>query len=187
LVRRLCSGTSSRKLEDCSLRSVRFITPPRGSRMKAVEPRRRVAIRGLSPKAVQLSCHIASATSSFGKCLIEREFWRGRHTQGHPVPADRCQQTSPRVSRLASLICQGCHENERRVFPLRVSAGERQGRAAFLRPVLRKGRFATDPDFLYAARSRTGCAAFSEESRMRFVNATRVHRKSGGSLCKCQK
>jgi hypothetical protein len=152
LVRRLCSGTSSRKLEDCSLRSARFITPPRGSRMKAVEPRRRVAIRGLSPTAVQLSCHIASPTSSFGKCLIEREFWRGRYTQGHPVPAERCQQTSPRVSRLASLICQGCHENGMRVFHF--DSRERgQGCGAFLppqqgslpgTPFLRKGRFETD-------------------------------------------
>jgi hypothetical protein len=134
LVRRLCSGTSSRKLEDCSLRSVRFITPPRGSRMKAVEPRRRMAIRGLSPRAVQLSCHIASSTSSFGKCLIEREFWRGRHTQGRPVPAERCQQTSPHVSRLAALVRQGCHGNRMRAFPLRLLAWKGKAVGLFFHP-----------------------------------------------------
>ena len=38
-----------------------------------------------------------------------------------------------------------------------------------------------DPDFLYAALETTACAAFSEESRMKFVNATKLDRKSGGS------
>jgi hypothetical protein len=38
-----------------------------------------------------------------------------------------------------------------------------------------------DPDFLYAASDMTACAAFSKESRMRFANATKLHRKSGGS------
>ena len=38
-----------------------------------------------------------------------------------------------------------------------------------------------DPDFLYAALDMTACAAFSKESRMRFANATKLHRKSGGS------
>jgi len=150
LVRRLCSGTSSRKLEDCSLRSARFITPPRGSRMKSVEPRRRVTAQGLAFRAVQLSCHIASSRSWFGKCLIEREFWRGRYTQGRPIPVDRCQQTPPRVSRLASLIRQGRHGN-------------------------RMVHFHSD-----SARAEQRGAAFSEESRMRFVNAPKVRRKSGG-------
>jgi hypothetical protein len=36
-----------------------------------------------------------------------------------------------------------------------------------------------DPDFLYVARSMTACAAFSKESRMRFANANKLHRKSG--------
>jgi hypothetical protein len=36
-----------------------------------------------------------------------------------------------------------------------------------------------DPDFLHAAPSKTACAAFSEESRMRFANANKLHRKSG--------
>jgi hypothetical protein len=38
-----------------------------------------------------------------------------------------------------------------------------------------------DPDFLYAAPDTTACAAFSKESRMRCANATKLHRKSGGS------
>jgi hypothetical protein len=37
-----------------------------------------------------------------------------------------------------------------------------------------------DPDFLYAAPDMTACAAFSKESRMKFANATKLHRKSGG-------
>ena len=37
-----------------------------------------------------------------------------------------------------------------------------------------------DPDFLYAAPDMTACAAFSKESRMRFANATKLHRKSEG-------
>jgi hypothetical protein len=36
-----------------------------------------------------------------------------------------------------------------------------------------------DPDFLYVAPSMTACAAFSKESRMRFANANKLHRKSG--------
>jgi hypothetical protein len=38
-----------------------------------------------------------------------------------------------------------------------------------------------DPDFLHAAPDMTTCAAFSKESRMRCANATKLHRKSGGS------
>jgi hypothetical protein len=38
-----------------------------------------------------------------------------------------------------------------------------------------------DPDFLYAAPNRFACAAFCKESRMKFANATKLHRKSGGS------
>jgi hypothetical protein len=38
-----------------------------------------------------------------------------------------------------------------------------------------------NPDFLYAAPDMTAYAAFSKESRMRFANATKLHRKSGGS------
>jgi hypothetical protein len=38
------------------------------------------------------------------------------------------------------------------------------------------------PDFLYAAPDRAARAAFSKESRMRFANATKLHRKSGGAL-----
>ena len=38
-----------------------------------------------------------------------------------------------------------------------------------------------DPDFLYAAPDMTACAAFSKESRMKFTNANKLHRKSGGS------
>jgi len=37
----------------------------------------------------------------------------------------------------------------------------------------------SDPDFLYVAPSKTACAAFSKESRMKFASATKVHRKSG--------
>ena len=40
---------------------------------------------------------------------------------------------------------------------------------------------ARDPDFLYAAPVKTACAAFSKESRMRFTNANKLHRKSGGT------
>jgi hypothetical protein len=40
---------------------------------------------------------------------------------------------------------------------------------------------------LYAAADTTACAAFIEESRMKFINASNLHRKSGGmgqpSLC----
>jgi hypothetical protein len=35
------------------------------------------------------------------------------------------------------------------------------------------------PGFLYEAPSRGACAAFFTESRRKFVNATKVHRKSG--------
>jgi hypothetical protein len=38
-----------------------------------------------------------------------------------------------------------------------------------------------DPDFLYAAPSMFACAAFSKESRMKFLDSTAPHRKSGGS------
>ena len=38
-----------------------------------------------------------------------------------------------------------------------------------------------DPDCLYAAPDMTACVALSKESRMRFANATKLHRKSGGS------
>ena len=38
-----------------------------------------------------------------------------------------------------------------------------------------------DPDFLHAAPDKTACAAFSKESRMKLANATKPHRKSGGS------
>jgi hypothetical protein len=38
----------------------------------------------------------------------------------------------------------------------------------------------SDPDFLYAALDTATCAAFITESRMRFVNANQLHRKSGG-------
>ncbi len=39
------------------------------------------------------------------------------------------------------------------------------------------------PYFLYAAPATAACAAFVNESRMRFVNATKLHRKSGlGSI-----
>ncbi len=38
-----------------------------------------------------------------------------------------------------------------------------------------------DLDFLYAAPDMTACAAFSKESRKRPANATKLHRKSGGS------
>jgi hypothetical protein len=37
-----------------------------------------------------------------------------------------------------------------------------------------------DPDFLYAAPDMTACAAFRKESRMKFANATKLHRKCGG-------
>jgi len=36
-----------------------------------------------------------------------------------------------------------------------------------------------DPDFLYGAPDTTAWAAFSKESRMKFANATKFHRKSG--------
>jgi hypothetical protein len=38
-----------------------------------------------------------------------------------------------------------------------------------------------DPDFLHVAPSKTACAAFSKKSRMRFANANKLHRKSGGA------
>jgi hypothetical protein len=38
-----------------------------------------------------------------------------------------------------------------------------------------------DPDFLHAAPPRSACAAFIKESRMKFANAIKVYRKSGGS------
>jgi hypothetical protein len=36
------------------------------------------------------------------------------------------------------------------------------------------------PDFLYAALPSVACAAFCKESRMKFIKATELHRKSGG-------
>jgi hypothetical protein len=36
-----------------------------------------------------------------------------------------------------------------------------------------------DPDFLYAAKETTACAAFIKESRMNFANARDLDRKSG--------
>jgi hypothetical protein len=38
-----------------------------------------------------------------------------------------------------------------------------------------------DPDFLYAAPPVFACAAFIEESRMKFLNSSKPLRKSGGS------
>jgi hypothetical protein len=38
-----------------------------------------------------------------------------------------------------------------------------------------------DPDFLYAAPPMFACAAFCKESRMKFVDLTKPHRKPGGS------
>ena len=35
--------------------------------------------------------------------------------------------------------------------------------------------------FLHEAPNRFGCAAFSKESRMKFINAKKLHRKSGGT------
>jgi hypothetical protein len=36
-----------------------------------------------------------------------------------------------------------------------------------------------DPDFLYAAPDMFACAAFCKESRMKFLDSTKPHRKSG--------
>jgi hypothetical protein len=36
-----------------------------------------------------------------------------------------------------------------------------------------------EPDFLYAGPSSCACAPFIEESRMNFINANNLHRKSG--------
>ncbi len=36
-----------------------------------------------------------------------------------------------------------------------------------------------DPGFLYAAPNMAACVAFSKESRMKFANATKLHRKFG--------
>jgi hypothetical protein len=36
-----------------------------------------------------------------------------------------------------------------------------------------------DPDFLYATPATATCAAFIEESRMKFTNANKFHRKFG--------
>jgi hypothetical protein len=44
-----------------------------------------------------------------------------------------------------------------------------------------KGYGGLPSDFLYVAPSKTACAAFSKESRMKFANATKPHRKSGGA------
>jgi hypothetical protein len=38
-----------------------------------------------------------------------------------------------------------------------------------------------DPDFLFVAPSKTACAAFSKESRMKFAGVAKAHRKSGGA------
>ena len=38
-----------------------------------------------------------------------------------------------------------------------------------------------DPDFLYAAPPVFACAAFCKESRMKFLDSTKLHRKPGGS------
>jgi hypothetical protein len=38
-----------------------------------------------------------------------------------------------------------------------------------------------DPDFLYAAPAMFACAAFCKESRMKFLDSTKPHRKSGRS------
>jgi hypothetical protein len=37
-----------------------------------------------------------------------------------------------------------------------------------------------DPDFLHEAPKKFACAAFSKESRMKFANANKLDRKSGG-------
>jgi hypothetical protein len=42
-----------------------------------------------------------------------------------------------------------------------------------------------DPDFLYAAPPMFACAAFSKESRMKFLDSTKPHRKPGGSPHRC--
>jgi hypothetical protein len=56
---------------------------------------------------------------------------------------------------------------------------DKNGSREILTPLLSQGQ--ADPDFLYLVPSKTACAAFSEESRMRLANPNKVHRKSGGS------
>jgi hypothetical protein len=41
------------------------------------------------------------------------------------------------------------------------------------------------PDFLYAALSEATSAAFIEESRMKFINANKLHGKFGGGHRHC--
>jgi hypothetical protein len=36
-----------------------------------------------------------------------------------------------------------------------------------------------EPDFLYAVLDTTACAAFIKESRMKCINANRLHKESG--------
>ena len=43
------------------------------------------------------------------------------------------------------------------------------------------GKDDPDPDFLYVVPSKTACAAFSKESRMKFASASKIRRKSGGA------
>ena len=47
---------------------------------------------------------------------------------------------------------------------------------------LRPSFSAQGPDFLHGAPPRAACAAFIKESRMRCVNASKLDRKSGGTL-----
>jgi hypothetical protein len=43
--------------------------------------------------------------------------------------------------------------------------------------------FGADPDFLYAALDTTARGAFIKESRMKYINADNLHRKSGVVSC----
>jgi hypothetical protein len=53
-----------------------------------------------------------------------------------------------------------------------------------LRPAkIKLHRKSGGPDFLHAALDTTARAVFIKESRMKLVNANKLHRKSGGNAC----
>jgi hypothetical protein len=64
-------------------------------------------------------------------------------------------------------------------FPLTVDSTDRLSGQHRWYPTSREKR-ARYPNFLYATPETPTCAAFIEESRMKFINANKLHRKSGG-------
>src|SRR5271155_2117460 len=97
-------------------------------------------------------------------------------------------ETQPHGRRTKTVLNQVFVElnrrREERVAKIRAVAHKKrrlhrvsQPRAAHILPQAQSS--AVSPDFLAAALDMTACAAFITESRMKFANPNKLHRKSG--------